>query len=94
MPLNYLLAAKQAESIQVLEDNISNVPELIDNCVTQNIRVIMASLLEQSRSVFCLISNTALLQKTNYIIITLPLTACLAGFNISVEMEDVFLHVR
>ena len=53
MPLSYLLATKQAESIQVLEDDISNVPELIENCVTQNIGIFMASLLEQVSSVFC-----------------------------------------
>ena len=47
MSLNYLLAVEEADSIQVLEDNVSNVPELIDNCVTQNIVIIITSLLEQ-----------------------------------------------
>ena len=38
--------AEQAEGIQVLEYQISNVPELIENCITQNIRIFMARLLE------------------------------------------------
>ena len=47
MPRNHLLAVEEAESIQVLEDYISNVPQLVDYCVTQNIEILMKSLLEQ-----------------------------------------------
>ena len=47
MPRNHLLAVEEAESIQVLEDYISNVPQLVDNCVTQNIEILMKSLLDQ-----------------------------------------------
>ena len=47
MPRNHLLAVEEAESIQVLEDYISNVPQLVDYCVTQNIEILMKSLLDQ-----------------------------------------------